>query len=82
MTLHQGETTFEQPLIYPDNDFRKEYHGAVKNGHVMHGQGTLTLKNGKCFTGEWVSGTNATYATDIQNLETEWKNLLVEHEKK
>ena len=60
--LSQGEMAFEPPLIYPDEDFRKEYNGALKNGYVMHGKGTLTLKNGKQYTGEWIAGSIAAYA--------------------
>ena len=52
-----GEIIFEQPLIFPEDDFRKEYHGSVKSGCIMHGEGMLTLKNGKSFTGEWKNGT-------------------------
>ena len=47
---------FARHIIYPENDYRKEFNGAVKDGHIPHGQGTLTLKNGKEFNGDWVDG--------------------------
>ena len=70
--LSNGEMTFEPPLIYPDEDFRKEYLGGLKNGYVMHGEGTLTLKNGKQYTGQWIAGSIAAYAEEISSLETDW----------
>ena len=48
----------------------------------MHGQGTLTLKSGKTFTGQWIAGSIAAYAQEIQSLETEWHNWLIEDEKR
>ena len=48
--------TFEDPVIYPEDDFRKEYRGQVKDGYVLHGEGTLILKSGKEFSGTWEEG--------------------------
>ena len=50
-----GQMAINSPLIFSDEDFRKEYKGPVQNG-IPHGPGTLILKNGKIFTGEWVDG--------------------------
>ena len=34
-----------------------EYRGETKDGHIMHGKGTLILRDGKTsFTDEWVNG--------------------------
>ena len=46
VTFLMGEIIYEMPLIFPEDDFRKEYYGSVKNGCVLHGEGTLYLKNG------------------------------------
>ena len=56
VTFLMGEIIYEMPLIFPEDDFRKEYNGSVKNGCVLHGEGTLHLKNGLTFFGEWVNG--------------------------
>ena len=56
VTLHQGLMIFEQPLIYPQKDYRMEYVGDVKDEYIPHGEGTLTLKNGMVFTDNWVDG--------------------------
>ena len=44
-------------LIYPENDFRMEYQGFVKD-NLMHGPGTLILKDKEelHFKGNWEKG--------------------------
>ena len=57
-TYSSDKFTFEDNrIIFPENDFKMEYRGEVVNEHVMHGTGTLTLKNGAAYEGEWVAGT-------------------------
>ena len=66
--------TLVQPFMYPDDDYRLEYKGEFKDrcipyrlelrgkipGHYLpHGKGTLTLKDGKSYFGEWIDGVNA-----------------------
>ena len=57
VTSHDGAMLFDLPLVFPEEDFRAEYAGAfLTEGPVLHGHGTLTLKNGKTFAGNWVDG--------------------------
>ena len=35
VTFRGGEISFEEPLFFPEKDFRREYHGAVKEGYIM-----------------------------------------------
>ena len=37
--------TFERRILYPYNDFKMEYRGDLKEGHIPHGEGRLTLKD-------------------------------------
>ena len=54
-----------------------EYRGKVKDGSVMHGEGTLTLKGlqgiGTSFTGEWVNGECAKHAAEILTFKNNWQ---------
>ena len=54
VSFKDGKICFGQRLIYPDNDYRLEYRGEVKDKNIMHGKGTLTLKSGSTFEGNWV----------------------------
>ena len=59
ITFNQKEDIiFEDPprLIYPEDDFRMEYRGSVRDKNVMDGRGELMLKEGTVFTGVWVNG--------------------------
>ena len=47
---------FEDRVIFPESDFRVEYRGQLKDRHIMHGQGTLTLRDGSTLSGEWNDG--------------------------
>ena len=67
-----GEIIFEMPLTFPEDDFRKEYYGSVKNGCVLHGEGTLYLKNGRTFFGEWVNGGLSGRSRELQREERQW----------
>ena len=60
------------PLIYPDEDYRKEYTGEVKDSNIPHGKGTLTLKNSKTFTGIFNEGLISDMAHVIITHEAEW----------
>ena len=44
---NQGELTFYPRLVYPPDDFRLEYRGALKDGHIPDGKGVLVLKKMK-----------------------------------
>ena len=70
------------PLIYPDEDFRKEYTGEVKNNNVPHGQGTLTLKNGKTYSGIFNDGLISQIAHVMIAHEAEWQSQLAEIKKR
>ena len=66
------------PLIYPDDDFRKEYNGEVKNQNVPHGKGSLILKNGKTYSGNFKEGVIDQIEHVLKQHETEWKTQLME----
>ena len=70
------------PLIYPDEDYRKEYTGEVKDNNIPHGKGTLTLKNGKNFSGIFNEGLISEMAHVIITHEAEWSNQLTEIRKR
>ena len=39
------------------DEYKREYYGYVMDDHIMHGHGTLKLKNGMgSFRGEWDNG--------------------------
>ena len=38
----------------------------------MHGEGTLKLKNGRTFVGDWVNGTNEKHSLAILQEEKQW----------
>ena len=40
-----GEFVFDNRVIFAEDDYRMEYRGELKDNHIMHGKGTLTLKN-------------------------------------
>ena len=54
VTSSESGLVFDNRLIFPEKDFRKEYTGNCINGHVMHGEGILTLKSGRVYRGNWV----------------------------
>ena len=68
------EIQFDRRLIFPEDDFRMEYRGAVKE-NTMHGKGTLTLKSLKSYTGEWENNVFKDENARIKLLEFEeaWK---------
>ena len=74
MTYLEDNITFKQPVIFPKSDFRLEYAGEVKEGCVMHGTGTLILKDGKSYEGDWQDGVSQNYETELKAKETEWND--------
>ena len=98
--IHGDKIIFGLPLIFPEDDFRQEYYGAIKNGiiltddkdeynkeyygyvteeHILHGHGTLTLKNGMgSFRGEWDNGMMKDHEEDLRKVEEEWKAIKQE----
>ena len=37
--IHEGRIIFGLPLIFPEDDFRKEYNGSIKDGFVLFDDG-------------------------------------------
>ena len=66
--VEQDEIILDSRIIFADDDFRLEYRGNVKDNNVMHGRGTLTLKGGKTYTGNWVNGELRKYDLEIKGL--------------
>ena len=58
--------------IFPANDYRLEYRGNIFNGHVMHGDGTLTLKGGKTYSGDWIYAVLKKYEIEIMGFRHGW----------
>ena len=64
---------FDNRLIFAENDFRLEYRGGVKDGHILNGQGTLTLRDGKTtFKGIWDDSISTEHETQIQGASQDW----------
>ena len=42
----------------------------------MHGQGTLSLKNGQSFSGEWIDGVLEAHKIDIAKQQKKWQDKL------
>ena len=82
-STHEGKLIYDFPLIYPEEDFRLEYSGYFKkDGPVPHGYGTLTLKNGKLFAGNFVNGVLEEHTDEIYNEEKKWIEIKLEEEEK
>ena len=64
------EFTFEDNrVIFADDDFKLEYRGELKDGHIMHGLGTLTLKCNMTYTGNWEDGESQAYRLELLGIE-------------
>ena len=64
------EFTFEDSrVIFAENDFKFEYRGELKDKHIMHGLGTLTLKCNMSYTGNWDNGESLTYRIELMGIE-------------
>ena len=48
----------------------------------MHGQGTLTLKNGRAFAGEWVNSKLKEKALELQKEENDWLEKAEEEDER
>ena len=68
---------FEDVIIYPDEVARDKYVGATKDGNICHGQGTLTMKSGKTYVGDWVDGQLASHADEIEKEEQAWDHAMI-----
>lgn len=70
-TKEKGNFNFDHRLIFPEDDVKLEYRGDVKDGCVMHGKGTLTLRSNHhlTYTGEWHDGVSANHSTEISGIE-------------
>lgn len=66
------EMVLDARLIYPDEDYRLEYRGET-DGCRMHGRGTLTLKDGKAFTGDWVYDVSKDQQAELIFCEKKWQ---------
>ena len=59
-------------LIYPEDDFRMEYRGSVRDMNIMDGNGELMLKDGTIFTGVWANGVSEKHEKKINNFKKVW----------
>ena len=78
MTFDGENIVFGNRLIYPVSDFRLEYRGLLVNGNMMHGQGTLTLKGGKSYSGNWVKGELKKHEVEIMGFKEGWKQVVLQ----
>ena len=69
VTFDQDNLIFDHRILFPDNDFRMEYRGEIKDDRKPHGEGTLILKDGvTSFSGKWVDGTCDKYNLEILGI--------------
>ena len=73
MTLNQTRLTHYPRLVYPEDDYRSEYYGEVKDGHIPDGQGTLILKNGNPITGNWSNGQSNEFIMEVMGISAGWQ---------
>ena len=72
ITFEESKIIFGNRLIFSDSDVRLEYRGGLEEGHSMHGQGTLTLRDGKtAFKGTWADSICSEHDPAIQRAEQE-----------
>ena len=76
--------------MYPDDDYRLEYKGEFKDRCIPfklefrgifarapshpHGSGTLILKDGKSFSGQWTDDVISEHDAELKTLKKEWDN--------
>ena len=69
-TIENGAMKFDRRVLFPEDDFRMEYRGEVKDDHIMHGQGSLVLEDGKTeYTGVWADGICEAYEIELRGIE-------------
>ena len=56
MNKQDDEMIFEKRLIFPEDDFRIEYRGELKDKRVLHGVGSLTVADEKTYKSFWHEG--------------------------
>ena len=56
MNNQEDKMIFEKRLIFPEDDFRIEYRGELKDKRVLHGVGSLTVAKEKTYKGLWSQG--------------------------
>ena len=56
MNNQEDKMIFEKRLIFPEDDFRIEYRGGLKDNRVLHGVGSLTVVHEKTYKSFWVEG--------------------------
>ena len=61
VTFDGEDLIYDDRIIYSDTDFRAEYRGALKDKHVPHGTGIITLNGGQEFADNWVDGQSQSY---------------------
>ena len=72
---NDDKMTFDSRVLYPDDDFRMEYRGNLKEGRIPHGTGRLTLKNSEItFTGQWIDGKSVEDQSTIKGIEAGWRS--------
>ena len=59
---------FGNRLIFDENDIRLEYRGDIKDGRIMHGQGTLMLRDDKTtFKGVWADNVSKEWHEEMKH---------------
>ena len=56
VTMQEDEIVFEKRLIFPEEDYRIEYRGDLKDKCIIEGEGSLTVAIDKTFAGNWING--------------------------
>ena len=53
MNNQEDKMIFEKRLIFPEDDFRIEYRGELKDKRILNGVGSLTITHGKTYKSYW-----------------------------
>ena len=72
----------DRELTYPHTDFRQKYSGSTKEGCIHHGEGILTLKNGKTYEGKWKNGILNKFKDELNEEKQEYLNEENEEKEK
>ena len=73
MDRQEDEMIFEKRLIFPENDYRIEYRGEMKDNRVLHGVGSLTVVNEKTYKSSWVENQSQEHHLELAELESDMK---------
>ena len=69
ITFTDGKMNYENRLIFPDDEFRIEYRGEVRDRNIMHGKGSLIVRSGQKFEGDWTEGVSNEHNVSLNGFD-------------